>query len=637
MGKRGIGRLKKAFAHPHWLFLGLVLFFGTLTAVLHGPVNAADENSHFWRAFLMSEGRFFPGKTGTGLDACRGPIPECMLDLVYNRLWNSPHNRHPLGMTGVTALLRERQTMLSEPYVDEPRLDAALGNASNFGPVCYLPQAGGILLGRMAGAAPLALVYWGRFANLMAYALLVFAAIRLMPKGKYVLFVVALTPMTIIQAASLSADTTTNALAWLLVALLIRAAFGGQNRLSNRALVLLIVVQIALTFSKPAYFCLAFLVFLIPPARFAGRRRHLAFLAAFFGLQTAAILATVQLVNLSFVQPAYADRTAQFLHVLKHPFKYMLTLVLTVGVSLLRQEPAQYETMIGSVGHNPFFSIPTTVIVLFFAAYILAGLAEAPMLRLQRKHRLLIGGVFLISMLQIYTTLYLWWTPVGHYTVYGVHGRAYFPLLPLALMLLPSLRFAERWRTTLRALPVAIVLVGGGSLLWTLLSVFWMPYQSLIADGDLRVRETLPAKSTVWTLPAPEKAWRLACAEEAPPEGAGWEQVLIEEASAHPSAGDFGITLELEKRHRYLLYVHASTSGAVVPECYVWSQDTGNARHFSLLDDEPVLKLRAGRLHQHRYGCFTTGASETIRVTAFPKNGKHGDRIRWHVWALTEN
>jgi hypothetical protein len=626
----------KRTGNPAVLFLVLALVTGVLTVILHGPVNAADENSHLWRAFLISDGRFFPVRSGEELDGCRGPVPECLVDLVYNRLWNSPHNRHPLGREGVRALLRERCAMLSAPYRDEPRLDAALGNAPNFGPVCYLPQAGGILLGRLTGASPLGLIYWGRFANLAVYLLIGFAALCLMPKGRYVLFIVAVTPMAILQAASLSADAMTNALAWLFIALLMRRALAEKPRITALDMAALIAVQTALTFSKPAYFFLSFLIFLTPAARFGSRKRYFTFLAIFFGAQLLSVLAMAWIAGLAFVQPAYADRDAQLLHILRHPFRFVAALALSAGASLLRQVPSLPETLAGSVGFNPFFSVPAVTVALFLAAYLAAGLAEAPVRPRGKGTWLLMAGVFALSMLQIYTMLYLYWTPVGHYIVHGVHGRVFLPLLPLALLLLPRWRIAERWRGALHAFLATVAVVGCVSLIWTLAWTFWLPRESLIPGGNLRLRAGLPGDGAAGTTPGPKPGWRLEAVDAGGPGRTGWKQRLESDAAA-PAPEDFGVTLNVEKHTRYLLYVNASTSGSVAPECYVWSRKAGDTEGFILLDDEPFLKLRPGRAQQHVYGCFRTAASETIRITAYPAGGRKGDTIRWHAWALTEN
>ena len=101
--------------------------------------------------------------------------------------------------------------------------------ASIYSPVAYLPQAAAIAAGRAFGLHPLALMYLGRVANLMVWIALGYAAIRAAPDLGRPLLLLLLMPMSIFQAASLSADATTNGLAALLAAVVWRYATAGTR------------------------------------------------------------------------------------------------------------------------------------------------------------------------------------------------------------------------------------------------------------------------------------------------------------------------------------------------------------------------------------------------------------------------
>ena len=90
--------------------------------------------------------------------------------------------------------------------------------------------------------APLAMLYLARVANLIVYLLLAAAAVRLAPIHKWTLAMVALMPMSVYLAASLSADAMTLGLSLLVVALTLNLALGseGPSRRSLLALGLLL-------------------------------------------------------------------------------------------------------------------------------------------------------------------------------------------------------------------------------------------------------------------------------------------------------------------------------------------------------------------------------------------------------------
>ena len=102
------------------------------------------------------------------------------------------------------------------------------------------------------------MLYMGRVANLIAYLLLAAAAVRLMPIQKWTMAMVALMPMSVYLAASLSADAMTIGLSLLVVALTLNLALGSE-RPDRRSLLALGFLLVLLALSKQAYLGLAVL------------------------------------------------------------------------------------------------------------------------------------------------------------------------------------------------------------------------------------------------------------------------------------------------------------------------------------------------------------------------------------------
>jgi uncharacterized membrane protein len=71
-------------------------------------------------------------------------------------------------------------------------------------------------LAKLSSQSAIVVLYGARLANLVVYLLLVYVALRILPLGRPVLFCIALMPMTLHQAASVSADALTIASAFLL-------------------------------------------------------------------------------------------------------------------------------------------------------------------------------------------------------------------------------------------------------------------------------------------------------------------------------------------------------------------------------------------------------------------------------------
>ena len=114
------------------------------------------------------------------------------LKLVRNKeARESPHS-----------ILQNFQLPLNPTQTIRVRID----NSSLYSPVPYLPQTVGVLISRKLGWPPVAMLYLGRLACAIAYALLGWLAIRITPVLKWPMVVALLAPMSVFMAASVSAE-----------------------------------------------------------------------------------------------------------------------------------------------------------------------------------------------------------------------------------------------------------------------------------------------------------------------------------------------------------------------------------------------------------------------------------------------
>ena len=89
----------------------------------------------------------------------------------------------------------------------------------------YLPALG-ITIGRVLHFGSMLTFLLGRFFNLLLYTALVGLAIKVIPKGKMILFMVAMLPMSLQQAASFSYDAMINATSILVLAFTVKILLG---------------------------------------------------------------------------------------------------------------------------------------------------------------------------------------------------------------------------------------------------------------------------------------------------------------------------------------------------------------------------------------------------------------------------
>jgi uncharacterized membrane protein len=412
---------------PESVFIVLASVFGLLFLFVVPPSQVPDEMVHFYKAYQVSEGRFL-GKTQ---DELAGDNLPDSLRMFGRALINQNLPFHPENKQSIPLLLAE----LSQPLNPGKQAFVDFRGALLYSPVPYLPQAFGIALGRLLSLPPIILFYIGRLFNLAVWIALIQLAIRWIPLHKWVLALLALTPMSVFLGASLSADASTNALAFLLIAIILKFSFVGDEPLQNKDFALLFAVGILLSLSKQAYLFLGVLILLIPIERFGSLQRKLAISLLFVGLCTAATLGWTWLGRHLFISNMVESGVApqaQLVYLMKHPYRIFDVLSKTYYASF-----AFYlDSWIGVLGWVDT-RLPDYVYSIFKVLILVIALLDVQIqYKLKIPQRLLIGATFLAGAGFVLATSYIFFTPLAKGRILGVQGRYFIPLMPLFLLLL---------------------------------------------------------------------------------------------------------------------------------------------------------------------------------------------------------
>ncbi len=440
---------------PPRLFCLIAIAFGLAFVALTPPMGSPDEHVHLARAFLISEGHFAAPGSAPGAQA---DFPRSLVAL-HTRMAHAMPGRAPRRYNAA-----ELSRLFDQPLAPEER--TAAGYLGAYSPVAYAPQATAILLGRLFEPSPAALLYLGRLANLLFYVGAGWLALRHTPVRRWALCLFLLAPMSLAQAVSLSADAPTLALSALFVALACRSAFGPGERMSGGALVALVTTAALVGLSKPGYWALAGLVFLIPSERFRDlRHRALACAAVVVAMLGPSLLWLIFTRAGQLPLPApLADPEAQLLFVLENPVRFLKTVFATlIGGSVL-----YLRSFVGVLGHLnvPLPSVLYVVYPLALGAAALADSRDSP--QLNRGRRAALVGLFALGAGCVFLLAYLGWNAVGAALIHGVQGRYFTPLVPLALLALPGLaRKPSSPRLALATGSVAVAALGAAAhALW---------------------------------------------------------------------------------------------------------------------------------------------------------------------------
>jgi uncharacterized membrane protein len=446
---------RSGWVSPPRAFVWVALLFGIPLAFITAPFQAPDEPQHFLRAYQISEGGFLPARhQGRG----GGQLPLSLVEVPgqfsYLRF-------HPERKTS----WQQIQSAMRIP-LDPNRREFIPFVTAIYSPTAYLPQAAAIAIGRQLSLPPLTLMYLARSFNLLVWVLLGYVALRITPCCHRALLLLLLMPMSLFQAASMSADATTNGLAIVFTAWILRMALNRSARtIRSFSWVGLILLSAALTLSKFAYLPLAALVLLIPFKRFGSALRFGLALPALFAANVLVIaLWAPQTQGLDTVVRDRADVSApaQIRFLRAHPLQIVNVTARTVALDGW----AMARSFVGWLG-----SMDARMIAPFVIAYLCAMFLACWSER-RIPASIPLGRWLLITLLPAALSIgsvgllnYIYWTPIGLGHVEGLQGRYLIPLAPALVYLawgltqkLPAPPFNAWSSRRLNAITTAITL-----------------------------------------------------------------------------------------------------------------------------------------------------------------------------------
>ncbi len=381
-----------------------------------------------YRAYLTSEG-FCTGEPGIP-----ARVDADYRDLEHRAAWI----RLPKNSTG-----RDLLKLTDDSQRRFLSIVATYAAVNLYSCVPYLPAGGAMRIGDFFSASPLTLMYLGRFGNLVFYLLMVILAMRLLPKFQLPLAVLALMPMTLHQAASLSADAVTIAVSFVLTAYILRLCVDGKAAPLRRADYLWLAAALVAAGLCKASVGLVFLVLLIPAARFPERRTRWLAIAGFILLAygTAAVWQSINRpsaeifgtlkaaagINLNENAAVIVHRPMAFLHAIGHT------------VNIWGRE--YLSAFVGKLGWLNI-PLPDWVAWVYVTLLFLAAAVYPIEPRLSARQRILLAGIFLFNVCCLFAVV--WTTELPHKVIAaeldtgallipGMQGRY---LIPFALLLL---------------------------------------------------------------------------------------------------------------------------------------------------------------------------------------------------------
>lgn len=400
-------------------FIVLCLVFGTLFAFSNGPFQSPDEYVHFYRVYQISSGHIF-GETLKGKNGAY--VPKAVIDSANKVSENVP--MHPNIKINVKNLKKE----LKVPINNNKKMKFYyFTNSSLYSPIVYIPQVVGMLIGRMLNLSTITILYISRLLNLICYAVLILASMKLLNNKKLLISVFALSPMILYQAASVSADALTNGLAIFTLCYFLQFYYDKDKKISNKEIVIMFLLVIMMSLCKQIYFLFALLFFVIPREKIENKKLYyvLPICMLFLGVIVTYVWSALTHGNPTTHPEAGANASKQVAYILENPVEYIKVFLRTARIECVNL----VKEFVGKLGWLDT-DLPIYIPAVYLILFVLAALVNTKK-SISNKLKILLLVIFCSFVVLTFTALYVSFTPVKAITIIGIQGR-YF--IPVALM-----------------------------------------------------------------------------------------------------------------------------------------------------------------------------------------------------------
>lgn len=437
---------------PENLFLFIGYIFGMLLVYSNPPFHSNDEDRHFYNAYFLSKGQVRPLQRENQIG---GYLPVSIYNVAasYQGIpFDEGYKINRAKLKEVSRVpLNEAETM----FYDNPSYQV--------NPFPYLPFVAGIWIAKIVNSNPIHLLWGARIAGLVVFLFIVFFAIKIIPIHKYMLLALALNPMTIFQAASVTYDVLTISLSFLIIALALRYACQ-EKQLRFHGIAFFLIVAIIFCYAKPGYFLVPFIFFVVPQNKIRSIKMSLAmFICLIFicflpSLTWGTYLTSLHLKGGTLlIKDFFCDSNVQIRYIASAPAVFVTNLFLNFVAQ-------GKEWIIGTMGRLGYSYTHLNHTVLFIHGLVLIAfsvLDSSKEIILSLRQKLVVGCIGFGTIVCI-TVGFFVISPVGAHTIFGLQGRYFIPILPLLFLLNFNNvfwnSFWEKWKTVFIASYTSLIL-----------------------------------------------------------------------------------------------------------------------------------------------------------------------------------
>lgn len=418
------------------IFVWIALIAGLIMIMIEPPMSCPDERVHFLNAYAVSTGQLVPHVEDGVL---KKTFPQNYVQYI-----DEMTERYAAGNLNEKNNFRDWYygSWLKEGQTEKVGITYWTIDTN---PVAYICAGIAMAIFRMVFqlfspglVLPYNLIMVGKMANLVFYICMCYAALRRVPVLKKTMFLLALMPMALYQAASLNYDALLISACFYLFAFICQVVYSYDYEITFRDILSILGIAIILAGVKQAYVFLLLPLFAIPQKCFGSRKRFIQCIALV--VITFVVIWGIPRAVIAAYQTNPTDETLamseQFRFIMGNP----LSVFTTIGASLYKFRGFYLNGFVGILGQLDT-NFPLLFHVLFWIAIITVIIADtADIQNITTRFKVLSVIGVILSIIAVFMGIYLLWTSItqgiGADFVDGVQGRYFIPLAPFVMVLL---------------------------------------------------------------------------------------------------------------------------------------------------------------------------------------------------------
>lgn len=400
-----------------------------------------DETNHFLRGYEITNGHFI-SELCENKNSKSGGCAD-----VTEEIESVVANGHYMYDTNFKKVAAKYRTKSKSRMIN-------ITNISMYSFVCYIPQALGILLGRILNLPILIWAYLARIFNFMLFLFLLNFSIKKMPYMKNMIVFISLLPITFQEAISMSADCMAigSSLAFISYILYLSDS---KKKIDKKNLLIIFILSFLISMSKLVYLPLCLLSLIIPKEKFESTKKK--YLILFF------IIFVVGIINICWLKIASrflmsislgANPDLQLKYVMSHPMSFFAVIYRTINLNFDWYTYTMLGSSLGTlcVDINPLYVKFNIIILLFLILF-------------NEKNNInnIIRFISLFICLCVFglicASLYLDWTPVANDVINGIQGRYFLPILPLIIIALNTKNFSIKNKSIINEKLMCLIMI----------------------------------------------------------------------------------------------------------------------------------------------------------------------------------